>query len=128
MKIRVNDIISNSPSCIVSCTLEFGDVLLTWKDSMPEINKEYDVEFDTDKILTWDDDISLTEESEPVIYMEKDAMVIIGTLESVDDDGFMVVRMKNYILTFETQGKALHNGTKIRIKVPSMNAYPFSYN
>lgn len=128
MKIRVNDIISNSPSCIVSCTSEFGDVLLTWKDSMPEINKEYDVEFDTDEILTWDDDISLTEEREPLIYMEKDAMVIIGTLESVDDDGFMVVRMENYILTFETQGKALHNGTKIRIKVPSMKAYPFSYN
>lgn len=128
MKIRVNNIISDNPDCIISCTSKFGDILLTWKDSIPEISKEYDVEFDTDEILTWGDDISLTEESEPEIYMEKDAVVIIGTLESVDDDGFMVVRMENYILTFETQGKALHNGTKIRLKVPSLEAYPFSYN
>lgn len=48
-------------------------------------------------------------------------------VESVDKDGFMVVRMKEYILTFETCGKAFQNGVNIRIKIPAMEAYLFSY-
>ena len=91
-------------------------------------DKEYDVEFDTDDILKWDDDISLTEVKEPLINMENNEIIINGILESVDEDGFMVVRMKDYILTFETQGKALYNGVNIRIKVPTIEAYPYSYN
>ena len=128
MKIKVTNIISNSSNCIVSCTTEFGDIILTWKDDIPEVDKQYDVEFDTDEILNWDDDISLTEVREPEMYAENDGIVINATLESVDDDGFMVVRMKDYILTFETQGKALHNGAKVRIKIHSLEAYPVSYN
>ena len=85
-------------------------------------------EEDTDDILKWDDDISLTEVKEPLINMENNEIIINGILESVDEDGFMVVRMKDYILTFETQGKALYNGVNIRIKVPTIEAYPYSYN
>ena len=63
-----------------------------------------------------------------LINMENNEIIINGILESVDEDGFMVVRMKDYILTFETQGKALYNGVNIRIKVPTIEAYPYSYN
>ena len=128
MKVKIINIVSKEPDCIVLCSTEFGEIVLTWKDNIPEKDKEYDVEFDTDDILKWDDDISLTEVKEPLINMENNEIIINGILESVDEDGFMVVRMKDYILTFETQGKALYNGVNIRIEVPTIEAYPYSYN
>ena len=128
MKVKLVNIVSKDPDNIVLCSTEFGEIVLTWKDNIPEKDKEYDVEFDTDNILKWGDDISLMEAKEPSIYMENNEIIINGILESVDEDGFMVVRMKDYILTFETQGKALHNGVNIRIKIPTIEAYPFSYN
>ena len=42
--------------------------------NIPEKDKEYDVEFDTDDILKWDDDISLTEVKEPLINMENNEL------------------------------------------------------
>jgi len=128
MKIKVIDIVSIYPNCKVTCRTEFGDIALTWMDANPSINKEYDIEFDANEILIWKNDIIMTELKEPAIYMDNNEIVIIGTLESVDDDGLMVVRMGDYILTFETQGEAYHNGTMIKIKVQSMEAYPFSYS
>jgi len=128
MKIKVIDIVSINPNYIVTCRTEFGDIALTWMDANPSINKEYDIEFDTNEILIWKNDIIMTELKEPAIYMDNNEIVIIGTLESVDDDGLMVVRMGDYILPFETQGEAYHNGTMIKIKVQSMEAYPLSYS
>ena len=44
MKVKIINIVSKEPDCIVLCSTEFGEIVLTWKDNIPEKDKEYDVE------------------------------------------------------------------------------------
>lgn len=52
---------------------------------------------------------------------------ITGDLESVDEDGYMVLRLGSSIVTFMTQGMPAKIGSRVQVRVESVEVYPVEY-
>lgn len=123
MKVQVLKILDVESKLSVLCNTDYGDVLVYWKGNVPVENKIYDVEFETDKLLVWGRDILFTEEQ--ITICDDDSKVkIVGDLESIDDDGYMVLRIDGSIITFMTQGIPLEEGNRIQIELEYIEGYP----
>lgn len=94
MKVTINTVNQN----IVTYSSEFGTGKAEWHGEIPTINSKCDVEFEIEDLLTWGVDINRINEQPCSIYMGKDKLIIIGQLESVDEDGYTVVRLGKSII------------------------------
>jgi len=120
MRVRVVSKINN----LVHCSTLFGDLNVIWEGKEPQIDSHYDVELDLYSVLSWGHDILKVQKDASTIMCNKDTVNICGTLESVDSDGYSVLRIGNYIIPFNAQGKAFDIGSAIEICVDSIVAYP----
>ena len=119
MKIYVNDVING----IIHGSTCFGNIIVNWEGGRPEIGKTYFVELDIDGVYIWGREISLSNENISIISNEKSTS-INGIFESIDDDGYAVLRMGDYIIPFLTEGESFEIGSKINIHVELISAYP----
>ncbi len=126
MKIQTIKILADKPNLIVLCKTGYGDVSAYWMGNTPVENETYDVEFETDKLLVWDRDIVVTEE-QLAICDDNHEIKIIGDLESIDEDGYMVLRIDSSIMTFMTQGIPVEEGLRIQIRLEFIEVYPVEY-
>jgi len=111
----------------IFCSSPFGSLTLKWIDEKPTLNKDYHVELEINKTLFWNKDISLSEINDFTINDENGTIVIIGQLESVEDDGYTVLRVGEDIIPVITKGDPYIIGSMIKITVDTIFAYPVSY-
>ncbi len=126
MKIQTIKILADKPKPIVLCKTGYGNVSVYWMGNTPVENETYDVEFETDKLLVWDRDIVVTEE-QLAICDDNHEIKIIGDLESIDEDGYMVLRIDSSIMTFMTQGIPIEEGLRIQVRLEFIEVYPVEY-
>lgn len=124
MKMQVIKILADKPKLMVLCKTGYGDVSVYWIGETPVENKAYDVELETDQLLLWDRDIFATEE-QLTICDDNRKVKIIGDLESVDADGYMVLSIGDSIIPFMTQGVPIEKGIRIQVGVELIEAYPY---
>jgi hypothetical protein len=96
----------------------FGKINVIWEGDKPEIGKTYHVELDIDGVYVWGQDIVSSDDDISIICN--------GILESIDDDGYAVLRMGDYIIPFLTKGDSFEIGSKINVHVKLVSAYPIS--
>lgn len=125
MRIQVTKILTDRPKCIVLCKTDYGEVSVYWVGKTPIENEVYDVEFEASKLLLWDRDINVTAE-QLTICDNNNEIKIIGELESIDEDGYMVLRIGDSIVTFMTQGIFADKGARIQVRLEFIEAYPYS--
>lgn len=114
MKIIVEKIEANN---IVYFTSEFGKAKAKWNDGKPKC-KTYDVEIDIENCLKWDIDIKKTLKPVDLIFIDKKGKIIItGIFESIDEDGYTILRIGNSIITFLTEGSIPEIGSPIELNV-----------
>jgi len=94
MEVTINTVNQN----IVTFSSEFGAGMAEWHGEIPKINSKYDVEFEIEELLTWGVDINQINEQPCSMYMENEKLIVIGRLESVDEDGYTVVRLGKSII------------------------------
>ena len=124
MRITINKILDNS---IVYANTKYGVLSLKWQGELPLVNHEYDVEFDINETLYWNKDIVLSQTEDYLIKSRDNSISLYGVLESIDSDGYTVLRIDNNIVTFIAKGVAFKVGSKIEVCVDSITAYPFDY-
>ena len=128
MQIYVNQIVEEKSfnEFIIKFSCEYGSGIALWKGDRPSSNYEYYVEIEINEILGWNNEIILNDE-EIAIKLNNGDCYIAGLLESVDDDGFSVIRLGQSIITFETQGIPFPSGVYVKIKTSEVVFYKVEY-
>jgi len=127
MLIQVDSIQSNNSDIVVLFSSDFGCAKANWKGKEPSLNKKYFVEIDIDHIFVWGEDVSLEKDCMPSIHQEYEQISITGYIDSVDEDGYVVLRLGDSILPFLFQGESLKIGTCVRLLTDSLSLYPVDY-
>ena len=123
MKIHVYEITDT----IVSGSTDFGNINIKWEGEKPDIGKDYEVELDIDGFLIWGEDITLSHTESNSIVCDGDSILLYGVLESVDADGYSILRIGSNVIPFLGQGNSMDIGTKIKIRIDSISASPVFY-
>lgn len=127
MKIVIEKVnLYDNPNIIYFST-EFGNAQAIWEGDKPEIGKEYFVEVDIENPLKFEDDLIEFEQDTFSIGMVKDSIFIIGFLESVEDDGYSVLRLRDNIVTFEVEGRLPSDNIFIRIEPRKIKLFQVKY-
>lgn len=92
----------------------------------PDKNCRYDVELECTQILRWNYDIASSNAPLSITNVAE-SVRIVGDVESIDTDGYLVIRMGNSILTFATQDVPVGNGARVKIMVDQVLVYPIDY-
>lgn len=128
MKILVCDILYNDKKkIIVTCLSKFGKYNVEWMEEVPLMNKEYDIEIEVPSTLFWRRDIVCSQEQRFSVNTINNITTIMGKLESLDEDGYAVLRLNDDIITFMAEGEPFKIGNIISIKVSSLMAFPINY-
>lgn len=110
---------------LVLCETLYGKATLTWKGCAPQVGETYDVELETAHVFVWGRDVMET--TGPISIQDtSDGIKVIGEVESVDGDGYTVLRMGNNIFPILVTGGAPHLGTYVVLTVQSLEAYPIN--
>ena len=117
---------ADKPKIIALCKTDYGEVSVYWMGNIPVENETYDVEFETDKLLVWGRDIVVTEE-QLAICDDNHEIKIIGDLDSIDEDGYMVLKIDSSIMTFMTQDIPVVEGHRIQVRLDFIEVYPVEY-
>lgn len=126
MKIIVRDIVINSSGISVDFTTEFGKARARWSGTDPQIGKEYVVEVEIPDILIWGKDIFATEGGLQITN-ENETISIVGLFESIDEDGYSVIRHGISIVPVVTQGVPCALGTYVKLFAKNVILYEVEY-
>jgi len=72
-------------------------------------------------------DVYLVSNEKPAIISNGIGTSLFGVLESVDDDGYSVLRIGDSIISFFAHGSSFSIGSSIKIITDSISASPVSY-
>ena len=133
MEIKILSAYKNENATIVSFTSEFGDAYAQWNGEEPWSGEEpligaiYNVEIDTDEDLIWEVNIFASSKNRCSIQVDSDGKIkITGCLESLEDDGYAILRMDGYIIAFMADN--LPNdavGSYILLNIKQIMVFPF---
>lgn len=117
IKIIIRDVEPNKHDCsLVEFESAFGTAQAEWHGNIPKAGREYQVEIDITEELVYSVHVRPAADTEPYIRMNEEGKVEFGALlESVDQDGFAVFRMNDYIVTAIVSGSNIP--TNIMVKV-----------
>lgn len=122
--VKINVVDSN---VFVDFSTEYGEAIALWEGEIPTAGLEYYVEIDVEDTLVWNKDITRNESEECSLKMLCDKISLAGILDSVDCDGYSVLRMGNNIVPFFSSGKQFEVGSPITVLLKSLSLSPVSY-
>ncbi len=97
-----------------------------WNGNKPKINNEYFAEFEIPDVLCWQKDIVSTKDKYS-IGTENNKFCLIGLLESIEDDGYAIIRLGDSIVPIVTQGEPPALGTFVKLTTNTLLLYEVSY-
>ncbi|GIP39037.1 hypothetical protein J31TS4_23170 [Paenibacillus sp. J31TS4] len=112
---------------IVRFNSSYGDGIATYVGKRPIVNIEYFVEIDVKGIFKWGEDISRIENNQCKIEVMGKLVSLYGMLESVDEDGYTVLRLGQSIVPIETEGSPYPIGSYIKIQSPNVKLYDIGF-
>lgn len=127
MRVQVNEIIPENSNNLVFFSTDFGDAKAFWEGEEPIANKEYQVEVDINDTLIWNKDILKGDNGNYSIQLKNSLIHISGNLDSVDDDGYAVLRIGDNIIPFIAIGEPFQVGSFIKLSTKSISLSPISY-
>ncbi len=115
MKIIVERTKAVDSNVMIDFSTEYGSAIAVWEGEMPSVSCEYHVELDIEDTLVWNKDITKNEAEEHSIRMYQDKVSLSGVLDSVDDDGYSILRIGSSIIPFISSGNSFEIGTSITV-------------
>lgn len=127
MRVIINEAINQAQSYQVSFSTEYGNATALWRGNEPQVNKEYFTEFEIPDVLYWQKDIAATEEVPSIILSENGIVHIVALLESIEDDGYAVLRLGDNIISIESQGEPSNVGNNVKLTTNNLLIYEVVY-
>jgi len=123
MKIRVNQLVDST----AYCSTHFGDICVKWIGDDPELGETYDAEVEISDVLVWGKNVMPSNCDKCTITYSNSQVSICGLLESIDNDGYSILRMGEHIIPFVVDDNTLETGKMIKINAKSVSVYPVYY-
>ncbi len=127
MRVQVNEIISEDSNNFVLFSTDFGDAKAFWEGEEPVARREYQVEVDVNDTLIWHKDVLKDDNRNYSIELKNNLILISGNLESIDDDGYAVLRIGDSIVPFIAIGEPFQVDSFIKLSIKSISLSPISY-
>ncbi|WP_168123965.1 hypothetical protein [Paenibacillus sp. HB172176] len=126
MKIIVEKIIMIDGKPKVDFTTEYGKSSAKWAGEIPEVGREYFVELEIGESLVIGTTLNPCDENKFAIGMKLDAVVLIGYLESIEADGYAILRLGDSIVSIELKGVILP-GTFVKVISDEVTLFDLEY-
>ena len=126
MRVKVIEAINQSQGLQVNFSTEYGNATALWSGNEPQISKEYFVELEVPGVLYWQKDITVSEE-ECGIALKSGMVHLVGLFESIEDDGYTVIRLGDSIISIETQGEPPETGNNVKLTTNNLLLYEVNY-
>ncbi len=123
MKIKITDILRESEhSVLVAFHTNVGSGKAIWQGGIPQVGKDYHVEFDIPDTLTWGRDLIEANNAGFSISSSADNLLLQGQIEQVDEDGSITVRVGDALILAQANAgkKALGKHVQIIAKRASL--------
>lgn len=127
MRIQINEIIHENSNIIVAFSSRFGGAKAYWDGDEPIADSEYQVEVDINNTLVWNKDVLRHENYKCSIQLKNDFILISGFIDSIDEDGYTVLRIGDSIIPFLTTGEPFQVGTNITLSTGTITLSPINY-
>lgn len=127
MKIKVISVIPEKDEMRVVCTTPYGKATVQWKSEVPTVNFSFDIELEIEEDLIWGKNILSSKDGEFVFEDKNGILSICGIFESIDDDGYGILRMGDGIIPFFAIGNSFDVGVSIEINAKNISAYSVNY-
>lgn len=121
IKIRV-EIISIDEN-VVEVSTGYGILSGLWNGEIPKTNDIREVEIEIEDTQEWNEDITPTESKEYKCGMSDGKIFIIGYLETVEDDGYTVIRFGESIISVDTEGESFIVGEYVKLILENIEFY-----
>ncbi|WP_164011217.1 hypothetical protein [Pyxidicoccus trucidator] len=98
-----------------------GVIWVYWRGDPPTRGQFTNVELAVSRVLTWGEEletVSAAEAGEPTLG------VLDGTLETVDADGTVILRVGHSVVMLSAEGTPPAPGTRVRLRNCEITAYP----
>jgi hypothetical protein len=119
MKIHVQEY-DGTNNC-VRFDSEIGTAEAKWMGDLPDVGSDYYVEIAINKCLVWGDDIIATESLPHRITQSEVGITLEAILESIDSDGFAVIRLGITLVLIETEGTPPPVGTAVQVRLGELH-------
>ena len=117
MKIIIEKIVLDVHNNIfVHFSSNYGKGAALWKDDLPILHKEYCVEADIENVLIWGQDIVEDMSRGCSVQIQDDDIWFAGILDSIEDDGYTVLKLGESIVPFISKGIPMVVGSSIKLK------------
>lgn len=127
MRVQINEIIHENSYIIVFFSSDFGSAKAYWDGEEPTENSKYQVEVDINNTLVWNGDILENEDQECSIQLKNGFILISGRIDSIDEDGYTVLRIGDNIIPFIATGNPFQVGTYIKLSTVKITLSPIDY-
>jgi hypothetical protein len=128
MKICVTGVQQIGEEKIVCFQSKIGNGKALWNGNPPTINKDYYVEIEIHDNLLWGDNIVKSPTRRFQIDLADNSLILTGELESIEDDGYTVIRLDESIVCIEASGTPLSIGTYVSILATKVEFFNQNYN
>ena len=127
MKIRVEKVDFNGIDQKIYFSTEYGHAVASWDGDLPEKGKEYFVEIEISESLTLGSNLKICEEDKFAIGMEQDSIFLIGCLESIEEDGYAVLRIGESIVSLALAGTVPTESTFVKVVPDEVTLFDVKY-
>jgi hypothetical protein len=104
MQIHVIKLLSDVPmQALVEFQSPYGIGRALWADGIPQLLKNYDVEYEIPETLVWNQTIVHHDEEITAVTYQENALHLYGQLESLEGDGIGCIRLGTSILLVEIE-------------------------
>ena len=125
MKIVILNIMEIKNQFFVKIKSEYGEITGEWMNGIPMLNHTYDVEFDSDIKLKYNDNIFISNLNRFAIWMDEGKIVLNGQFDSLEND-CLAIRLGGIILLDFYSNDfdiSLNKDNFLKIIVPNIQIY-----
>ena len=105
----------------------YGIGIAKWNGYKPVSSQEIHVEIDINKILTFGEEVKLVDDFTAHISNCNGVCIIVGQIESVDEDDYVTIRIGENILCCVIEGVKEFVGKSIEIKTTFLEISNINY-
>ena len=127
MKIVVKNTKVVDSNIIVDFLSDYGEATAIWDGDSPTDDCEYHVEVDIEDTILWGEDVTVSASNEYSIRMLENNIVLVGILDSTEDDGYTVIRIGECIIPFIAKGIPVTVGSFVQVISETVTLTPINY-
>lgn len=123
MKIKIDEVNSNSGNVSVAFSTDFGSAIAAWSADIPKVGEEYDVELEIDEEFVWGDNVDISGDHYSLSIKER-IIFLCASLISMAEDGVAIIDIGGTKAMIELTGCLMRPPIFITLNFERLSLYP----